>query len=124
MADEKKRPGRAPLFKDDLTIKVNQKALGKFEGANPKRKGSAAAARFDQYRDGMTIAEHRAAVGPLYSSADLVVDLRAGYVSIPGHDLYAKDGTQETYRVFKKGKAEEGWYPVEGPLRRPAKKAE
>lgn len=46
---------------------------------NPKNKGTQAAARFELYQNGMTIAEYIAAGG---RSGDIKNDVTAGYISL------------------------------------------
>lgn len=62
---------------DDAAVKM-------LAGSNPKREGSAARARFANYRDGMTVKEALAAG---ITTPDLVYDAKHGFIEIAGYTV-------------------------------------
>lgn len=76
-----KRRGRAPRYAPESTIKVLADGSGNPYGKenNPKRKGTAAAKRFELYSDGMTVAAFLAAGG---TNADLSNDVGHSYIEV------------------------------------------
>lgn len=78
---KRKPPVREPKFKNEMIVTLLADKDGNVYGKenNPKRKGSASAARFDHYTNGMTV-EQALAAG--LTRADLEFDVQKKFISI------------------------------------------
>lgn len=78
---KRKPPVREPKFKNEMIVTLLADKDGNVFGKdnNPKRKGSASAARFDHYTNGMTV-EQALAAG--LTRADLEFDVQKKFISI------------------------------------------